>query len=199
MSKNQGTAFQGTYTNNPLYELPSGEPSSRTTNVGRYAFAAQKAAHASKEVLLEDPEEAWNAPSLLGWSVDDRMAEDALELDGPEADAAVAEITALASDPALTRLIREATGGRVAPAILTATGLHAVRRLVATLMLEPTGMEAGDALVVMLNAIGARIGDRPGEWLNSLALVGKRMAAAAYTETGTDFFACRSEPVGGRP
>ena len=122
------------------------------------------------------------------------MAFQVLELYGPEADAAVAEITALAPDPALARLIRDATGGsRVAPEILTPAGLHAVRRLVATLMLDPTGMEAGDALVAVLVAIQARIGDRPGEWLNSLALLGKRMAAAVYTETGTDFFVWRSE------
>jgi hypothetical protein len=127
------------------------------------------------------------------------MAVDALELYGPKAEAALAEITALAPDPDLVRLIRAATGDRVAPEILSPAGLHAIRRLVATLVPEAIGMEAGEALVAVLNAIQARIGDRADEWLNSLALLGKRMAAAAYTETGTDFFAWRSEPVEGQP
>jgi hypothetical protein len=80
-------------------------------------------------------------------------------------------------DEELRNLILNATKKRVSKKLLTKEGLYAFRYLTALLVgredlgnLTPEG-----AMATVLNAMLDRIGDRRGQWLNSLAVVGKRL------------------------
>ena len=188
LSKNRATESGATekratnehYVDHP-HELSSKEPPLRTPNGGNYAPAAREA-----PTDLEGIEgQAWEAPSLLGWCYscdgdDAKMAEALLDGGEDEIAAAVAEIAEIAPDHILGSRIWSATKGRVAGEILAAPGLYAVRRLAAALVTEEA--EPAEALAAVLKAMWARVGSRPGAWLNSLALIGRRMAAVAYTD-----------------
>jgi hypothetical protein len=91
----------------------------------------------------------------------------------------LAAVSAVAPNGALASRIRKATEGRVAAEILAPVGLEAVRELAAAVG-EACDVEADEALDAVLDAMRARIGDRPGQRLNSLALIGTRMAAAIH-------------------
>ena len=80
----------------------------------------------------------------------------------------------------------QATEERVAPEIVTSAGLYAVRHLAATLLVDDESLAPADALISLLNAMHDRVGSRPRQWLNSLALIGKRIAAEQYLGWGTD-------------
>lgn len=188
-TKNRPTKNRPTYVSNPLHVLPSEEPSLRTK--GHYAFAAQNASCASEDDL-ED--RAFEAPNLLGWAADDELAEKAALLDSAPPEK-VAAIAALVSDAKLASHIRTATANRVSAEILMPAGLYAVRWLAATMLADDPedcnddGPTPAEPLDVVLDAMRARVGWQPGTWLNSLALIGKRMAGAAYAGSRTEIFA----------
>jgi hypothetical protein len=109
-------------------------------------------------------------------------------------DEELAQITAAVPDDRLREMVRAATRGRVAPEILTPAGLFAVRYLAAMIAAaahEP--FEAPeDALSAVLDAMRQRIGSRPGQWLNSLALLGRRFAAELYVSGEVEFYPHRA-------
>jgi hypothetical protein len=108
----------------------------------------------------------------LGWiTSDDELTGRAINDVDPEA---IAQVSAAVAEDKLRELVREATEGRVAREILTPAGLYAVSYLAASIVNDEVG--PADALVSVLNAMSARIGSRPGQWLNSLALIGRRIA-----------------------
>lgn len=141
------------------------------------------------------------AECLLGWAGscdgdDAKMVETLLDGCEDEIAAAIAKMTEMTPDPTLGAKISSATKGRVAREILTAPGLYAVRRLAAALVPDET--EPAEALAAVLKAMWVRVGSRPGTWLNSLALIGKRMAAEA-DGGGLHFYAEARAPKPGRP
>ena len=179
-----------------LHELSSKEPPLRTPR-GSYAPAARTAD--CQSLSLED--QALAAECLLGWAGscdgdDAKMVETLLDGCEDEIAAAIAKMTEMTPDPTLGAKISSATKGRVAREILTAPGLYAVRRLAAALVPDET--EPAEALAAVLKAMWVRVGSRPGTWLNSLALIGKRMAAEA-DGGGLHFYAEARAPKPGRP
>jgi hypothetical protein len=186
-----------------LHELSSKEPPLRTPNGGNHAPAAREAAPVQEEI-----EDQALADCLLGWcwasDGDDAKIVEAL-LDGCEDEiaATVAEMAEIAPDRTLGSQIWSATKGRVARDILTAPGLYAVRRLAAALVTDET--RPAEAMAAVLNAMRVRVGSRPGAWLNSLAFIGRRIAAVAYTDSvgeadrdGLHFYAEARAPKPGR-
>ena len=186
------------YVDHP-HELSSKEPPLRTPNRGNYAPAAQEAVGPLPSPCDEKLEEAAEAsPVLLGWrwpcDDDDAKMVEAL-FDGCDDEiGAMAEMAEIAPDHTLGSQIWAATKGRVAREILLPPGLYAVRRLAAALVTEEK--EPAEALVAVLKAMWVRVGSRPGAWLNSLALIGKRMAAEA-DGGGLHFYAEASAPKPG--
>jgi hypothetical protein len=130
---------------------------------------------------------AFSSLSLLGWVEVEDLEDTFFSAD----ESVLPAIMAVAEDHELRRLLREATGGRVSNEILSAAGLSAIRSL-AVWVLDHTGEEnphtPNTALAYVLNTIHERVGSRPGEWLNSLALPGKRIlgAAAGGDDVGDD-------------
>jgi hypothetical protein len=106
-------------------------------------------------------------------------------VDGPDEDYLQA-VYAAADDSRLDTSLRMATDNRIARHILTPVGLYAVRWFAAQMVVQPddeNGREPVtpiEALGAFLDAIFARIADRPGEWLNSLALIGRRLVGDQY-------------------
>lgn len=92
------------------------------------------------------------------------------------------------SDAELRSKLRNAASGRISHVILSAPGLYAVRWLAAlalTTVKQLYGEECGphDALALIIKSIEDRIGNRPAEWINSLAVIGQRLIGAGY-DTG---------------
>ncbi len=141
-------------------------------------------------------QQAMASPNLLGWIGTDQLSE-AVEMDEVEIET-LKEVTAVAPDAILREYILEATSKRVAAEIVSAAGLYAVRWLAATTVRHKEFWEAptpGEALVAVLNGIWARVGSRPEVWLNSLGLIGQRMAAEAYRSGETKFYAADGKPM----
>ena len=118
---------------------------------------------------------------LLAWADGDPLN----ELPDVDVDT-VDEMKAFANDDRLRGWVLQATEERVAPEIVTSAGLYAVRHLAATLLVDDEGLAPADALISLLNAMYDRVGSRPRQWLNSLALIGKRIAAEQYLGWRTD-------------
>jgi hypothetical protein len=128
---------------------------------------------------------AMSEPALLGWLDEEdfgyNLAERADMLEADED--TVAELEELYPDAKLLRLLRQAAKGRVSRAIQTTAGLYALRYLAALVIgREEIGSPTPEsAMAGILNAIKVRIGDRPGQHLNSVALIGKRIVAEIFT------------------
>jgi hypothetical protein len=105
------------------------------------------------------------------------------------------QVAAVASDEELRCRVLEATDKRIAGEILAPAGLFAIRYLAATLIQGDGAITPADALIAVLNAIWARIGSQPGQRLNSLALIGKRMGGEAYTGADVRFYANNEQPM----
>jgi hypothetical protein len=118
-----------------------------------------------------------------------------MELGGLAVDL-VAELAGAYPDAALRALIGRATRGRVGPPLLTDDGLYAARYLAAVVMsraraelaaadreqdnaVSPQATPQG-AMQVILRAMWDRIGNRPGTWLNSYGLIGRRLGGELY-------------------
>jgi len=175
-----GHGFSGHILNSPLHALPSEEPSLRTSKLGSYT---------SRQREAPTPEEAvaFSSIRLLGWIEADGW-HDVLFDQGVDEDA-LGAIGCVADDHDLRRQMRAATAGRVHPEILSPAGLLGIRTLAAFVLVdtaEGESLAADAALAKVLDAIRDRIGSRPGAWLNSLALVGKRLLWPAWGGDGAD-------------
>ena len=157
---------------------PFGEEASRTSEHYPSTASRSTGAPAPDDVVCE---EALCSRVLLGWADGERLN----ELPDVDVDA-VAEMKVFADDDTLRGWVLQATEERVAPAIVTSAGLYAVRHLAATLLVDDDSLAPADALISLLNAIYDRVGSRPRQWLNSLALIGKRIAAEQYLGWRTD-------------
>ena len=126
----------------------------------------------SKTADCQDPDSAFFVPELLGWSLDDRhdICGELCNL----SDGDIAKIEFVCDDEQLTSWIMNASGGRVAPLIVTPAGLQAVRALAALIHKLMDGIDAGEALRLILSAVKTRIGDRPATRLSSLEVIGRR-------------------------
>jgi hypothetical protein len=181
-SAGNGSAGNGNagniHTLNPSYSLPSEETPKHTRG---HCIASASRQQMTCESDADAEEQAWASRKLLAWVGDDTRSEflRTEEVDGDILD----DVTAAASDASLRDALRQATGGRIGPELLSAGGLYAVRWLAAKLVEqdahEPEPIEPVEALLRILRAIQMRIGNR-GERLNSLALIGRRIAGAAY-------------------
>ena len=117
---------------------------------------------------------AWLSKRLLGWLADDAepFTADILEVDS-------AAIEPVLPDETLAELIRSAAGDRAHPEIVSPGGLYAIRHLTAYVR-EKVAIEQGEeiaahsALMVVMRPICA-VRDSGG-WLNSLKVVGLRLA-----------------------
>jgi hypothetical protein len=126
-------------------------------------------------------QEAWTSPRLLSWAYPDE-ANNMVEqfLDGAYY-YDISDFAAVMPDSELRSEVEAATEGRVHPAIVARAGLHAVRILATCLLAHGDSGDPLQALQAVLAAIRRRIGDRPGQWLNSLELIGMRLAGQVYS------------------
>jgi hypothetical protein len=178
----------------PLHALSSGdslpqrEPPRRTRR-GRYTSEEAPTTFCD--------EQAWSSDVLLGWIAKAEPRERAMfRAISPTT---LVEIGDVAEDAVLRPLVLEAAQKRVAAKILTPPGLQAIRYIAASLVNEDDDVDAVGAIVAVLNAMWSRIGSRPGAWLNSLALIGKRLT---YGAGGTHFYVDGGQPkfrVGEQP
>ena len=119
-------------------------------------------------------DEAFKSPSLLGWieGIDPgNPAQDLADIDPATLD----EVLAAVKATALADSIRAATRRRVSAELLRPSGLYAVCHLAAGVRRWKKALTAAQALDVVLAAIAERIGNRGG-WLNSLSVIGHRLA-----------------------
>jgi hypothetical protein len=142
-----------------------------------------------KKSAADEEAEAHSSSVLLGWIDDiaDKPLREALDNVGAET---MAKVSAAMSNDELSEHVLKMTGKRVSAEILTPAGLYAVRALAAPLVDEDGDVGPVDAIIAVLNAMWVRIGSRPGQWLNSLALIGKRIS---YCSEGTQFYARATE------
>jgi len=96
-------------------------------------------------------------------------------------------------DGALARRLRRAAGGRLAREIVSPAGLWSVRYLAAIIMRDGQTPSA-KALAAVLRAIQARIGDREGARLHSLAVIAQRIVAETEHGPGATMFFIRRKP-----
>ena len=120
-----------------------------------------------------DPDIAFADPALLGWAVDDPHRNSAELMNITAED--VAEIAAVCDDVGLASALMAVTDGRIAGKLLSPTGLLAVRTLAALIHKMMDGVSAVEALDIILEAVSARIGERPEASLGSLELIGRRL------------------------
>jgi hypothetical protein len=161
--------------------LPSEEPLYRTHR-GKYPIPASPeiGATASDDELHV---EACASSVLLGWVFSDELLSERPEWS--VAAETLAAVHKVAPDAELRVCLLAAAGRRIASEILSPAGLHAVRWLAATRCRVASeagenGVEPADAIESIVDAIWYRIGACPGEWLNSLALIGKRLAGDTF-------------------
>jgi hypothetical protein len=183
-----GNGQSGNILRKPLYELSSRETFNARTSES-YASREREAVTLDH---LELETDAFCSPNLLGW-IEDKPIEDTLF---NVSDDTIWAICAVADDQALRRLMREATGGRVSREIMSAAGLAAIRRLAAFALDHPSdedGFTPHQALSYVLDAIRDRIGNQPGSWLNSLAVIGLRILWSGYGGDGVEDAPYRSQ------
>lgn len=125
---------------------------------------------------------AWQSSKILGWIGDVTLREDWDDVD-PEF---LELIEKLHSGQDLANLVKEATAGRVHDEILSPAGCYGVRYLAAFILAKDDHESPEGALDRVLQAMQDRIGSRPDEWLNSLALLGQRFDGDAGQ--GEDFY-----------
>jgi hypothetical protein len=146
----------------------------------------------------EEDDRPWHAPHLLGWLdyEDSRTARVYFGDASTMTDEIEAEVArAFPDDVALREMMLDACDGRLGRQLRTKGGMYTVRRLAAGIMAHareilPDGGLPDDpcspvtprgAMRVVAQAMHDRIGNRPGEWLNSYALIGQRLACEMYT------------------
>ena len=127
-------------------------------------------------------EEAEFSPRLLGFEMDHSSIDDLSESD----DETFADIEAAACDETLAEKLHRATQGRIEREILSPAGLYAVRTLAARVLAaseynRDVPFTPAGALNFLLEEIDKRIGQRPGEWLNALSLIAKRLLAENFS------------------
>lgn len=120
----------------------------------------------------------WDHPNILGWIHGDQCEAEWYDVSDEDVD----DVALAWPDDKLSELVRKAAGGRVHRDILTREGCEGVRYLAAFLLTKDYADDALCAMDVVLRSIGDRIGSRPGQWMNSLALIGRRIAGELYTD-----------------
>lgn len=149
-------------------------------------FAPGSAKRGREDFLLD----AHQDHRLLGWKSDlDKAVNDVLD----DAEGHVDAIRAILGDETLRKLVIRATDGRYAPRLTSLPGLEAIRYLAAARCNSIASEEderaaAAWSVGVVLQALHDRIGSRPGEWINSLQVIGKRMVARFYHDPECDRF-----------
>jgi hypothetical protein len=120
--------------------------------------------------------------TMLGW-IDQHTSTESV-FDGGPYEEHLEAVNALASDADLRQHLLKAADGRIGRRLLAPEGLHAARWLAAALVREPGEVQEvvtpAAALEAVLAALAARIGRRPGQWLNSWELIGHRLAGSYY-------------------
>jgi hypothetical protein len=117
---------------------------------------------------------------LMGWLNPDNQADEALK-DVSE-DALDAIWNQYPDDEALREWVIDVCDRRVAKAICSSAGLEAVRWLAAFIYhsSDPDHLDARGAMTAVLSAMWDAVGSKRGKKLNSLALIGKRIASEIY-------------------
>jgi len=109
------------------------------------------------------------------------------------ADGCMDVIRAVMKDEALREFVVKATAGRCAPHLVSEPGLEAIRFLAAVVFSNMDSEEderaaAAWSLGKVLQALEDRIGSRTESWINSLQLIGQRIVAALYQDSGCESF-----------
>ena len=203
-----GDGMAGPLLTGPPHVLPSGDSSSLTsTKVEEiYGSSASRSEPPNGTFMKSEEAEAaldaaFSDPNLLEWICDtnpdhDYAAEDLVD-----------EVAQVMSDLELSRQVKAAANHRVHKLILTKEGLTAIRYLAASVAwvaadlddLSPNSQPfLLEALELVLDAIRRRVGARDGCWLNSLALVGRRILRRSE-ELGSDGIPCGEELYVERP
>jgi hypothetical protein len=164
-------------------ECNTGNENPSQPQENHYSDRARHDQEATPSMANEDDteQEARTSPHLLSWAYPDE-ANSIVEqfLDGAYY-CDIDEIAAMMPDSELRSAIETATDGRVHPVIVAPAGLYAVRILAACLLARGDPEDRLQPLQAVLAAIRRRIGDRPGQWLNSLELIGMRLAGQVST------------------
>jgi hypothetical protein len=158
-----------------------------------------EAGGASQSALEAVESEAFCAFHILGWVEETMLALWRDDVD-PES---VRQVVAVCSDRDLIVRIKQACDNRVRAHLLTSAGCFGVRYFAAVIMagVVSAGNEAvtpAEALDRVLQAMRDRIGSRQDAWLNSLALIGHRIAGELYTTGDTQFYRNGQRPKEGR-
>ncbi|MFZ0853575.1 MAG: hypothetical protein WAO08_30815 [Hyphomicrobiaceae bacterium] len=158
----------------------AGESPRRTERSYVSAASPAEAAPLSNGLAEVGLKTASENPRLLGWvGTEDGgppAAADLLDVIDPME---VMDITGAVSDAGLAEATQEVTGGRVHAEIVAPAGLHAIRVLAAYVLQQDRDLSPGQALGQVLRVIREQIGDK-GRWLNSLSVIGLRIAGEAY-------------------
>ena len=115
-------------------------------------------------------------PKLLAWMEADEATNSLGAAVTPELLAVVYDVM---SDGDLKERLASAAGQRVSIELLSPAAMFAVRFMAIAF----AGTADGDPIALIrrvLDAVQKRIGDEPDVWLNSLALIGKRLAAEVH-------------------
>src|SRR5262245_44950470 len=159
----------------------------KTAHQESYAAPASPADAAPLLVDADLRTAALTDPRLLGWADIEYGPANSDHLISVEPEA-VDEIADLITDASLAQIVGVATEGRHHADMVSPAGLYAIRHLSAYLRQQDQDLIPHDALVRILATIADRIGGRDGAWLNSLAVIGKRLLgdraplAAAYLD-----------------
>jgi hypothetical protein len=186
-----GKSVHSTYSSRTPYALPTGEhlnilPSAESPDAldqDREMYAPT-ASRPAAPTISDLHDLACADATLLGWIAHDEGGPETVFEEVPSGETLQA-VYAVASDSKLRQALRQATDGRIAYRLLELDGLHTVRWLAAFLVSEAEDdaeerVKPVEALGSILEAIWSRIADKHGEWLNSYALIGKRLAADMY-------------------
>lgn len=145
-----------------------------------------------QKCLPDDPRKPWEGVEFKWSAIADHSVEELLsELEtyeygaGERIEEAVdAEhldaIDEVIDDDTLAVAISQATEQRINQDMLSDEGLDTARWLAAALMAHSAdtdyALTAAEAIDHLLDALSIRIGGRPGEWLNSWSLIGRRLS-----------------------
>jgi hypothetical protein len=200
LSKNQGTAsqgteIQGTYEGTPFDVQKKQEstfsPATPTRSMHDSASRIEPAAPARRD-------NPWFADHLLGWldNENSRIAAIYFGTMSPITDAMEDELVdAFPDDRALLELAMDACEDRLGTRLRTEGGMDTIRHLAAGVMAHARGNLPADdlahhrhstvtpqgAMRMVIQAMHDRIGNHPGAWMNSYAVIGQRLAGEMYS------------------
>ena len=177
----QGDGFSGntrSSSSNSLHGAPSEQYPHEAPMVQYPHVARAKYASHGEAPDLRSFDELWEqanqAANLLGWmSAEDGALYETFDTSLHEH---LSAVVAIADDGKLCELLRRATQRRASGVLFSEAGRYSVRMLACWLLAESADLTPARALAEVLTAIWQRIGARRSGHLNSLAVIGKRMA-----------------------